>query len=117
MNLGDFIAEFAAGEQAESLHLFVLGARGTHLVIEGYGKPLGQKPFVMSEDPEYGWLGPAFSDLLPQQAGTVGTVLTLFDLRQLRYQGLKLSSEWEHVVYSYDICVLMPEFTVASKIQ
>lgn len=117
LNLGNFVAEFAAGEQAESLHLFVLGARGTHYVIEGYGKPIRQKPFVMSDDPEYGWLGPAITDLLPQQTGTGGTMLTLFDLRQLRYRGLKLSSEWEHVIYSYDLCVLMPELTVASAIE
>jgi hypothetical protein len=52
--------------------------------------------------------------MLPQGPGGVGTTLTLFDLRQLRYRDLDLSREWEHAVYSYDI---LPELTVASPIE
>jgi hypothetical protein len=117
LNLGNFIAELAAGEQAQSLHMFVLGARGMHFTVAGYGKPLGRQPFVLSEDPDYKWLAPAVADLLPQPPAASGTTLTLFDLRQLRYRGLDLSREWEHVIYSYDFCILMPEVTVASAIE
>lgn len=117
LNLGNFIAELAAGEQAQSLHLFVLGARGMHYKFAGYGKPLGQEPFIMSDDPDYKWLAVAISNLLPQQPGSAGTTLTLFDLRQLRYRHLDLPREWEHVIYSYDLCILMPEMTVASTIE
>jgi hypothetical protein len=117
LNLGNFIAELAAGERAQSLHMFVLGARGMHFNITGYGKPIGQVPFVMSDDPDYKWLLPAVANLLPQQAGGHGTTLTLYDLRQLRYRNLDLPREWEHIIYSYDLCILMPELTVASEIQ
>jgi hypothetical protein len=97
--------------------MFVLGARGMHFTVAGYGKPLGRQPFVLSEDPDYKWLAPAVADLLPQPPAASGTTLTLFDLRQLRYRGLDLSREWEHVIYSYDFCILMPEVTVASAIE
>jgi len=117
LNLGNFIAEFAVAEQAKSLHIFVLGARGKSYTVNGYGKPLGQEPFVTTDDADYKWLAPAVADLLPQAAGMDGTTLTLFDLRQLRYRGLALSREWEHVIYSYDICILMPELTVGSLIE
>jgi hypothetical protein len=117
LNLGDFIAELAAGEQAQSLHMFVLGAGGMHATVAGYGKPLERQPFVLSDVPDYKWLAPAVADLLPQRPAVSGTTLTLFDLRQLRYRGLDLSREWEHVIYSYDLCILMPEVTVASAIE
>jgi hypothetical protein len=117
LNLGNFIAELAAGEQAKSLHMFVLGARGMHFTMTGFGKPTGQEPFVMADDPDYKWLAPAVANMAPQQPGQAGTMMTLYDLRKLRYRGLDLSREWEHVVYSYDLCVVMPELTVASPIQ
>lgn len=117
LNLGNFVAELAAGEQAKSLHMFVLGARGMHFTMEGFGKPLGQAPFVIADDPDYKWMAPAVANMVPQPAGPAGTMLTLYDLRKLRYRGLDLSREWEHVVYSYDLCVVMPELTVASTIQ
>ena len=78
---------------------------------------MGQQPFVLSDDPDYKWLAPAVADMLPQGPGGAGTTLTLFDLRQLRYRGLDLSREWEHAIYSYDICILMPELTVATPIE
>jgi hypothetical protein len=120
LNLGDFIAEFAAGEQAQSLHLLVLGARGTHYDPAGmrYGKPLGEKPFVLSEDdPTYKWVALAAADLVPPDPAHPDTQLTLFDLRQLRYRGLPLSPRWAHIVYSYDLLILIPQLSVASVIQ
>jgi hypothetical protein len=107
----------AAGEQAQSLHIFVLGARGKHFAINGYARSLAQQPFVLSDDPAYKWLAPAVANMLPQAPGGVGITLTLFDLRQLRYRDLDLSRDWEHAIYSYDICILMPELTVASPIE
>ena len=44
LNLGNFVAEVAAGEQAQSLHIFVLGARGEHFAINGYGRPWANNP-------------------------------------------------------------------------
>jgi hypothetical protein len=117
LNLGNFIAEVAAGEQVKSLHIFVLGAHGKHYTMDGYGKPLGQRSFLLSDDPDYRWAALAIANMLPQEPGTSGTTLTLFDLRQLRSRALDLPTGWEHVIYSYDIFILMPEVTVASLIE
>lgn len=117
LNLGNFIAELAAGEQAQSLHILVLGAHGMHYSMDGYGKPLGQRSFVLSDDKDYRWAALATANLLPQQPKISGTTLTLFDLRQLRYGALDLPPGWEHVIYSYDLFILMPEVSVASLIE
>ncbi len=117
LDLGNFIAELAAGEQAQSLHLLVLGARGMHYNIAGYGKPLGQEPFTISDDPGYKWAALAVSNLVPPDPATPGTQLTLFDLRQLRYRNLDLPPQWEHAIYSYDLLILIPELSVASYIR
>lgn len=122
-DLGNFVAELADGEGTRSLHILVLGARGTHAIFAGYAKPLGHQPFVMSEDPEYKWIAPAVGDLLPAQpdpsARTLngGKTLTLFDLRTMRFRGIELSPEWERIVYSYDLFVLIPELTPGAFIE
>jgi hypothetical protein len=119
LNLGDFIAELAAGEDAQSLHLVVLGARGMHYDNAGmkYGKALGQQPFVMSDDPDYKWIALAVSILIPPDPAAPGTQLTLFDLRRLRHRGLDLPPQWEHVIYSNDLLILIPQLSVASIMQ
>ena len=117
LNLGNFIAEVAAGEQAQSLHILVLGARGKHYTMDEYDKLFGQRSFVLSDDPDYRWAALAIANMLPQEPGTSGTTLTLFDLRPLRFRALDLPSGWEHTIYSYDLFILMPEVTVASLIE
>jgi hypothetical protein len=44
-------------------------------------------------------------------------VLTLYDLRRLRYQGLAMSAQWEKIIYSFDLLVLEPSLTVAEEIR
>lgn len=116
-DIGNFVAELADGEDAQSLHILVLGARGTHATFAGYAKPLGKEPFVMTGDPGYRWLEPAIAHSLPQPVEGEGTTLTLFDLRKLRFRGIDLPRDWERVAYGYDLLVLMPELTPASAIQ
>jgi hypothetical protein len=117
LDLGNFIAELADGEGARSLHILVLGARGTHALFGGYDKPLAHEPFVMTDDPDYKWLAPAVAELLPQQPGSAGGTLTLFDLRTLRFRGIDLPEGWKRIVYSYDLFVLVPELTPATPIE
>jgi hypothetical protein len=116
-DLGNFIAELADGEGAHSLHILVLGARGTHAMFAGYAKPLAHEPFVMADDPDYKWIAPAVAAQLPQQSGTAGTTLTLFDLRKLRFRGIDLPPDWQRIVYGYDLFVLIPELSPASPIE
>jgi hypothetical protein len=117
LDLGDFIAELAAGEHAQSLHLFIFGARGMHFDMPGYGKPLGQQPFTISDDPEYKWATLAAANLISADPTASGTQLTLFDLRQLRYRGIDLPRQWEHVIYGYDLLIVLPQLSVASRIR
>jgi erythromycin esterase-like protein len=117
-DLGNFIAELADGEKTQSLHILVLGVRGTHANFAGYGKPLGQEAFVMTDDPDYKWLAPALANLLPSpSADQAGLALTLFDLRQLRFHGIDLPPDWERTVYGYDLFVLIPNLTPDAAIE
>jgi hypothetical protein len=110
-DLGNFVAELADGEGTRSLHIMVLGARGVHAAFAGYAKPLGHEPFVMTDDPGYRWLAPAVAGLLAQQPDKGENTLTLYDLRRLRFRGIDLPQDWERIVYSYDLFVLIPELT------
>ena len=117
LNLGDFVAQVAAAEQVQSLHILVLGLKGMHYTMPAYGKSMGQEPFVMSEDPYYAWMGTLSAAMVSQPAGNPGTMLTLFDLRALRYRHLSLPPEWERVIYSNDLLVVFPTFGVASEMR
>ncbi|HEY0785960.1 MAG TPA: hypothetical protein VGD62_08820 [Acidobacteriaceae bacterium] len=108
LDLGDFIAEQAAAENVTSLHILVLGMRGMHYTMPGYGKPMGQQAFDMAEDEDYRWMGALSSQLLPQSPGEKGRTLTLYDLRTLRYRGLNMPAQWEKVIYSFDLLVIDP---------
>jgi hypothetical protein len=59
----------------------------------------------------------AASNLTPPDPAHPGTQLTLFDLRQLRYRNLGLSPQWERIIYSNHLLILIPELSVASIIQ
>jgi hypothetical protein len=116
-DLGNFMAEVADGEGARSLHILVLGARGTHAQFAGYAKPLAHEPFVMTEDPDYKWIAPAVENALAQAAGGAGKTLTLYDLRKLRFKGIDPPRDWERIVYGYDLFVLIPELSPAEMIE
>jgi hypothetical protein len=108
-DLGNFVAEFAEGRNQASLHILVLGAKGTHALFAGYRRPLKLEPFVMDQDDDYRWIKPAVD---AQKAGS----WTLFDLRQLRFKHLDLNTDWDRAVYGYDLMVLIPELTPAALI-
>ena len=113
-DIGNFVAELADGEKARSLHIMVLGVRGTHASFGGYARPMGHEPFAMADYDEYKWLVPAVDAVLP--AKEAGTSMTLFDLRKLRFRGIDFPPEWKRIVYSYDMFVLIPELTPAGSL-
>jgi hypothetical protein len=117
LDLGDFIAEHAAAENVRSLHILVLGMRGMHFTVPGYGRPVGQQPFDMAQDEDYRWLGALSNQLLPKNPEDNGQMLTLFDLRKLRYRKLHMPVQWEKVIYSFDLLVVEPRLTVADEIR
>lgn len=108
-DIGNFIAEFADGHGVTSLHILILGARGTHALFAGYDRPMRNEPFIMDQDDDYRWLKPVIDD---QKPGT----WTLYDLRQLRFRHLEMSENWDRVVYGYDLLVIIPELSPAELI-
>jgi hypothetical protein len=112
LDLGDFVAELASVEQTTSLHIQVLAAKGTLPDFAGYARPMKNEPFVLADIPEYAWLQPVIRMLPP--AGNNASEGVVVDLRKLRFRLLAMSSEWQHLVYGYDMLVVLPEFTPAN---
>lgn len=115
-DLGNLVAEIADSEQTQSLHLFLYGAKGTHALFGGYGKPAKHEAFVLNDTPD-DWTNVAVGGLYPQEPGARGTVYTLYDLRKLRFKRLDLPERWRQLVFSYDLFILAPELTPADKMQ
>jgi hypothetical protein len=110
-DLGNYIAEMADGQGASSLHICILGAKGTHALYDGYQRPMKLEPFVMAEDDDYHWLKPAVDNQVPN-------AWTLYDLRKLRFQKLgAVDPDMQRVIYGYDLLVVVPEFTPAHSIK
>jgi hypothetical protein len=110
-DLGNYIAEMADGQSSSSLHICVLGAKGTHRLFTGYDQPTKLEKFVMDEDPDYRWLKPAIDNQVPN-------AWTLYDLRKLRFTKLgPVDPGMERMVYGYDLLVIVPEVTPADLIQ
>lgn len=111
LDLGDYVAELASVEQVTSLHIQVIAAKGTLAGLSGYAKPTTTESFVLADVPEYAWLKPVV-DLLPADSDrAMGVVL---DLRKLRFRKLEMSPEWLHLIYGYDLLVVLPAFTPAN---
>ena len=115
LDLGNYIAELASVEHATSLHVQVIAAKGTLASLGGYARPTKTERFVLANVPEYAWLRPVI-DMLPSTISGKATGIIL-DLRKLRFQQLPMSTEWQHLVYGYDLLVVFPEFTAANFYQ
>lgn len=110
-DLGNYIAEMADAQGTTSLHICILGAKGTHRLFAGYAMPTRLEKFVMDEDPDYRWLKPATDN---QLRGS----WTLYDLRKLRFTKFDhLDPDMERLIYGYDLLVIVPELTPADVIQ
>lgn len=110
-DLGNYIAEIADGHGSTSLHICILGAKGTRRFSGGYGRPANLEKFVTDEDESYRWLKPAIDDQVPDG-------WTLFDLRRLRFQELgPVDVDMERLIYGYDLLIIIPESTPADPVQ
>ncbi len=113
--IGNTVAELADVQGVPSLHIMIFGARGRVASSGGYRKPLKIEPFDLATYKGEEWAKPALDAMLPSENNAT---LTLFDLRKLRFRrGLTLPDEWNRMVYSYDLLVLIPEVTPATPIE
>jgi hypothetical protein len=114
-DLGNFVSEFADGLGSTSLHIAVLGLRGTNAENAGPGKPsqvTAMRPAGTPGD-EFGFLAP-----LVAQAGTGG--MTMFDMRPLRRQFASfgpMDRELERLILGYDLVILIPSVRAATDIR
>lgn len=108
-DLGNYIAELADGEGSTSLHICVLGAKGTHRRYGDYQRPTKLQSFLLIEDHDYGWLRPMIENQLPE-------AWTLFDLRKLRFQS-GVEPGLERLIYGYDFLLMVPQLKPADLIE
>lgn len=108
-DLGAFVAERADGEGVNSLHIAVLGARGSEAGYSGVGRPAAVSEFdVMTEDGD-DWRKDA---TLARPAGMAAGDWLLVDLRRLRTPALATyTPEWRRLVLGYDLAILAPTLT------
>ena len=102
------VAAFTGAIRASSLH-------ANQNTFGGYAKPMKDEPFVLSKISDYSWLRPAI-DMLPTDKRTTLKGIVV-DLRKLRFRPITMSSEWPHLIYGYDLLVILPEFTAANLYQ
>jgi hypothetical protein len=108
-DLGNFVAERADGEGVPSLHLLVVGMRGTHALYNGVGRQVRHEPFVLTDDPDFAWL----RDAVPAKEAT--NDWTLLDLRPLRVKPPRdLPAAWKRVIDGFDMVVVAPAITPSS---
>lgn len=112
-DLGNWVAEWVEGRGESSLHLCVLGAKGTRLLYGGYDRAPKTEPFVMDEDKDYRWLKPAVDNQVPDP-----DAWTVYDLRRLRHHDLgTMDPSMVRLIDGYDLLVIVPELTPATLVR
>lgn len=116
--IGNSVAELADAQGVQSLHIIIFGAHGMSASYGGYRKPVKLAPFDLATDKDEQYIAPALAAMFPNDTTHGGTTLTLFDLRKLRFhRGLAMPDEWQSLIYSYDLLVLIPEVTPGTFIE
>lgn len=110
-DLGAYVAERAEGEGVSSLHIMVLGAKGSEASYAGVGRPTAVRTFDMKDEaPDW-----RKDVTLARPAGAAPGSWMLVDLRKLRSEGLASApQEWRELALGYDIAILAPALTATS---
>jgi hypothetical protein len=112
--IGNYVAEFAEGQGAQSLHIRLMPVKGSQPIYPKVGQPAQLRQFNYADQPGSRYLQPIFSNLLPSD-------WTMFDLRPLRQDlnapGAALDSSLATLVFGYDILVMVPEGTPSTEIR
>jgi hypothetical protein len=114
-DMGNFVTELADGQGTTSLHIMILGVKGSQLRFDGIGRPYQAGDFNLAEDKDsdFLFLKPMFDNL--ETSGW-----TMFDLRGLRkgFRSLEpVDKEMERLIFGYDLLVLIPNATPSKQIQ
>ncbi len=114
-DMGNFVTELADGQGTMSLHIMILGVKGSQLRFAGIGRRYQAGDFNLAEDKDsdFLFLKPMFDNL--ESGGW-----TMFDLRGLRkgFRSLEpVDKEMERLIFGYDLLVLIPNATPSKQIQ
>jgi len=114
-DMGNFVMEMADGAGTKSLHILIIGVKGSQLHFAGVGKPAQASPLNLAEDKDsdFVFLKPMFENMAADG-------YTLFDLRGMRKEFKSLgpiSTDMERMIYGYDLLVLVPNPTPSKEIQ
>ena len=83
-------------------------ATKSHFILE---------PLDLTTDKDIGWMAPALSSLFPASGSRGETTLTLLDMRKLRFRKFSMAPEWEQMIYSYDLLIVVPHLSPATWLQ
>lgn len=111
--IGDYVSELAEGQGRRSLHILILGVKGSQLHYTKVGAPYEPGALDLTQDQSFEYMRPMFDQLLT-------TGWTIFDLRPLRDDFGSLGATGEDVerlVFGYDILILIPNVTASSQIR
>lgn len=112
-DLGNFVTEWADAQDTTSLHIVVLGVKGSHLRFAGAGRPYQAQEFKLLEDDDYRFLQPLVDNLESSE-------WTMFDLRGLRagFRGLgPIDANLDRLIFGCDLLILAPEATASRQAQ
>jgi len=113
--LRNFLTELADRQSTASLHILILGVKGSQLRFAGIGHPFQSGDFTLAEDKDsdFLFLKPVFENLTSEG-------WTMFDLRGLRkgFSALgPVDKELERMIFGNDLLVLIPQATSSRQIQ
>jgi hypothetical protein len=112
--IGNYVAEFAEGHGAQSVHISLMAVKGASPMFGGVGRPpRGVRPFNLQEDPRSRYLQPILANLLESD-------WTVFDLRPLRDDLRRrpdlVNSELAELIFGMDLLVMVPEATPSTHL-
>ena len=111
--IGNYVAEFADGQRAQSLHIRLIAVKGSQPIHPRVGQPAQLRSFNVEDDPRSHYLQPMLSNRLQSD-------WTVFDLRPLRRDFNALlgatNPDLATLVFGVDILVMVPEGTPSTEI-
>lgn len=113
-DVGNFVAEYADGQDLKSLNLIVVGAKGVQAGYNGVGREMKVSDFDVTTEEDSDWRKDV---MLARPSGAAPGDWVLVDLRRLRSKDLEaLTPEWRDLIRGYDLAVVAPELSPSTKL-
>ena len=111
--IGNYVAEFADANGAESLHICFMAVKYTQRIYPGIGRPAIERAFNLKDDPYSRYL----QSILDNELESDWTLIDLRPLRQaLREAPTMANPQFSTLVFGMDLLVIIPEATASTRI-